>query len=120
MCVFVFVCVCVYVCVCVCVRLCVCAQGKTEELLLFRGDTVVLRGKKRRETVCIVLTDDSCSDGRIRINRVTRNNLRVRLGDVIRWGLLLAECVCVYMQCVCVYTVCVCVCVFALTVCVRV
>uniref|UniRef100_A0AAQ4RHL9 vesicle-fusing ATPase n=1 Tax=Gasterosteus aculeatus aculeatus TaxID=481459 RepID=A0AAQ4RHL9_GASAC len=53
------------------------------ELQLFRGDTVVLRGKKRRQTVCIVLNDDTCGHERIRINRVTRSNLRVRLGDVI-------------------------------------
>uniref|UniRef100_A0A8C7S8Z7 vesicle-fusing ATPase n=1 Tax=Oncorhynchus mykiss TaxID=8022 RepID=A0A8C7S8Z7_ONCMY len=59
------------------------SQAKTEELQLFRGDTVVLRGRKRRETVCIVLTDDTCPDERVRMNRVTRNNLRVRLGDVI-------------------------------------
>ncbi|XP_030588973.1 transitional endoplasmic reticulum ATPase isoform X1 [Archocentrus centrarchus] len=59
------------------------SQQKTEELQLFRGDTVVLRGRKRRQTVCIVLTDDTCGDERIRMNRVTRNNLRVRLGDVI-------------------------------------
>ncbi|XP_017281180.1 zgc:136908 [Kryptolebias marmoratus] len=58
-------------------------QNKTEELQLFRGDTVVLKGRKRRQTVCIVLTDDTCGEGRIRMNRVTRNNLRVRLGDVI-------------------------------------
>ncbi|XP_029908996.1 transitional endoplasmic reticulum ATPase [Myripristis murdjan] len=59
------------------------SQNKTEELQLFRGDTVVLRGRKRRQTVCIVLTDDSCADERIRMNRVIRNNLRVRLGDII-------------------------------------
>ncbi|XP_029355415.1 transitional endoplasmic reticulum ATPase-like [Echeneis naucrates] len=59
------------------------SQNKTEELQLFRGDTVVLRGRKQRQTVCIVLTDDSCGDERIRMNRVTRSNLRVRLGDVI-------------------------------------
>ncbi|XP_006790830.1 transitional endoplasmic reticulum ATPase [Neolamprologus brichardi] len=59
------------------------SQRKTEELQLFRGDTVVLRGRKRRQTVCIILTDDTCGDERIRMNRVTRNNLRVRLGDVI-------------------------------------
>lgn len=68
-------------------EMCVCVfptQDKTDELQLFRGDTVVLRGRKRRQTVCIVLTDDTCGDDRIRVNRVTRNNLRVRLGDVIR------------------------------------
>uniref|UniRef100_A0A8B9HWY7 vesicle-fusing ATPase n=1 Tax=Astyanax mexicanus TaxID=7994 RepID=A0A8B9HWY7_ASTMX len=59
------------------------SQVKMEELQLFRGDTVVMRGRKRRQTVCIVLTDDTCGDERIRMNRVTRNNLRVRLGDVI-------------------------------------
>ncbi|XP_034751596.1 transitional endoplasmic reticulum ATPase isoform X2 [Etheostoma cragini] len=56
---------------------------KTEELQLFRGDTVVLRGRKCRQTVCIVLTDETCGHERIRMTRVTRNNLRVRLGDVI-------------------------------------
>lgn len=56
-----------------------------DELQLFRGDTVLMKGKKRRETVCIVLSDDSCSDEKVRMNRVVRNNLRVRLGDVIRW-----------------------------------
>ncbi|KAM4584406.1 transitional endoplasmic reticulum ATPase-like [Odontesthes bonariensis] len=59
------------------------SQSKTEELQLFRGDTVVLKGRKRRQNVCIVLTDDTCGHERIRMNRVTRNNLRVRLGDVI-------------------------------------
>ncbi|XP_075758357.1 transitional endoplasmic reticulum ATPase-like [Pelodiscus sinensis] len=59
------------------------SQTKMEELHLFRGDTVLLKGKKRRETVCIVLTDDSCQSEKIRMNRVTRNNLRVRLGDVV-------------------------------------
>jgi hypothetical protein len=28
-----------------------------EELLLFRGDTVLLKGKRRKDTVCIVLAD---------------------------------------------------------------
>lgn len=45
---------------------------------------MLLKGKKRREAVCIVLSDDTCSDEKIRMNRVVRNNLRVHLGDVIR------------------------------------
>lgn len=57
-----------------------------DELQLFRGDTVLLKGKRRRETVCIVLSDDTCSDDKIRINRCVRNNLRVRLGDVVRYS----------------------------------
>ena len=58
-------------------------KTKMDDLQLFRGDTVLMKGKKRRETVCIVLSDDTCSDEKIRMNRVVRNNLRVRLGDVI-------------------------------------
>ena len=55
-----------------------------DELQLFRGDTVILKGKKRKETVCIVLSDDTVSDEKIRIPRVVRANLRVRLGDVVQ------------------------------------
>ena len=60
-----------------------------DELALFRGDTVLLKGKRRRETVCIVLSDETASDERIRINRCVRNNLRVRLGDIVRFVKLL-------------------------------
>lgn len=56
-----------------------------DELQLFRGDTVLLKGKKRKETVCIVLSDDSVSNEKIRVNRCVRNNLRVRLGDIVRY-----------------------------------
>ncbi|PVD22692.1 hypothetical protein C0Q70_15947 [Pomacea canaliculata] len=59
------------------------SQSKMDELQLFRGDTVLLKGKRRRETVCIVLSDDTTADDKIRINRCVRNNLRVRLGDVV-------------------------------------
>ena len=56
-----------------------------DELQLFRGDTVLLKGKRRKDTVCIVLSDDTITDDKIRINRCVRNNLRVRLGDVVRY-----------------------------------
>ncbi|KAL1449108.1 hypothetical protein WDU94_000341 [Cyamophila willieti] len=59
------------------------SQAKMDELNLFRGDTVLLRGKRRKESVCIVLSDDTCPDEKIRMNRVMRNNLRVRLSDVV-------------------------------------
>ncbi|PIK37708.1 hypothetical protein BSL78_25457 [Apostichopus japonicus] len=59
------------------------SQAKMDELQLFRGDTVMLKGKKRRDTVCIVSQDDTTGDDKIRINRVVRNNLRVRLGDIV-------------------------------------
>ncbi|KAI3892896.1 hypothetical protein MKX03_012412 [Papaver bracteatum] len=54
-----------------------------EKLQLFRGDTIMLKGKKRKDTICIVIADDSCEEPKIRLNKVVRANLRVRLGDVI-------------------------------------
>ena len=64
------------------------SQAKMDELGFFRGDTVLLKGKKRKETVCIVLSDDTVATEKIRMNRVVRNNLRVRLGDIVS----VAEC----------------------------
>lgn len=54
-----------------------------ENLSLFRGDTVLVKGKKRKDTVLIVLADDDLDDGSARMNRVVRHNLRVKHGDVI-------------------------------------
>mmetsp|Transcript_14394 Transcript_14394/g.17439 ORF Transcript_14394/g.17439 Transcript_14394/m.17439 type:complete len:809 (+) Transcript_14394:108-2534(+) len=54
-----------------------------ETLQLFRGDTVMIKGKKRKDTVCIVLADETCEEAKIRMNKVIRQNLRVRLGDIV-------------------------------------
>lgn len=59
------------------------STAKMDELQLFRGDTVLIKGKKNRDTVCIVLADDTVDDSSIRMNKVVRKNLRVRLGDLI-------------------------------------
>eukprot|EP00929_Paragymnodinium_shiwhaense_P037309 TRINITY_DN198_c0_g1_i2.p1 TRINITY_DN198_c0_g1~~TRINITY_DN198_c0_g1_i2.p1 ORF type:complete len:825 (-),score=253.34 TRINITY_DN198_c0_g1_i2:232-2628(-) len=59
------------------------SQAKMEELNLFRGDNVLIKGKKRKDTVCIVLADEALDDGKIRLNKVVRKNLRVRLGDIV-------------------------------------
>jgi transitional endoplasmic reticulum ATPase len=56
---------------------------KMDELGFYRGDTILLKGKKRRDTVCVVMHDDTCPIGSIRINRVVRKNLRIRLGDIV-------------------------------------
>jgi transitional endoplasmic reticulum ATPase len=47
------------------------SPAKMEELQLFRGDTVLLKGKKGRDTVCIVLSNDETDDGNIRMNKVS-------------------------------------------------
>jgi len=54
-----------------------------DRLNLFRGDTVLLKGKRRRDTVCIVLADEGVDENKIRMNKVIRTNLRVRLGDIV-------------------------------------
>jgi len=62
------------------------SQKKMEELQLFRGDTVEIKGKRGKTTVCIVLadeSDDAVNDGHIRMNKVVRKNLKVRLGDLV-------------------------------------
>jgi hypothetical protein len=48
-------------------------------LMVFHGR----QGKKRKDTVCIVLADETCEEPKIRMNKVVRSNLRVRLGDVV-------------------------------------
>ena len=54
-----------------------------DSLELFHGDIVLLKGKKRKDTVCILLPDDTCDKTKVRMNKVVRKNLRVRLGDVV-------------------------------------
>jgi transitional endoplasmic reticulum ATPase len=50
---------------------------------LFRGDTVLLKGRKKNDTVSIIMSEDSCEAGKIRINKVIRNNIQVKIGDII-------------------------------------
>ncbi|BGO96524.1 Valosin-containing protein [Rhodotorula toruloides ATCC 204091] len=53
-----------------------------ETLQLFRGDTIIVRGKKRKDTVLIILSSEDVDEGKIQLNKVARNNLRVKLGDL--------------------------------------
>ncbi|KAF8007701.1 hypothetical protein BT93_K1641 [Corymbia citriodora subsp. variegata] len=57
--------------------------GTMKKLQLFRGDFILVKGKKRKDTVCVALADDTCEEPKIRMNKVVRSNLRVRLGDVV-------------------------------------
>jgi transitional endoplasmic reticulum ATPase len=59
------------------------SPAKLAELKIYKGDPVLLKGKKRHETICIALADAKLEDGKIRMNKVVRKNLRVRLGDVV-------------------------------------
>ena len=55
------------------------SQAKMDELQLFRGDTVLLKGKKRKQTVCIVLSDENITDDKIRMNRVVSVQLYTKI-----------------------------------------
>lgn len=59
------------------------SQNKMNELNIMRGDTVQIKGKRRKDTVCIALVDNELDDGKIRLNKVVRTNLKVRLGDLV-------------------------------------
>ena len=47
------------------------SMEKMEELQLFRGDTVLIKGKRGKDSVCIVLADEQCEGGNIRMNKVS-------------------------------------------------
>jgi transitional endoplasmic reticulum ATPase len=45
--------------------------------------SLLFRGKKRKDTVLVCLSSDDVGEGRIQMNKVARNNLRVKLGDLV-------------------------------------
>jgi transitional endoplasmic reticulum ATPase len=49
---------------------------KMKELNLVDGDSILVRGKKRKTTVAIVHSDPSVSEGKIAIGKVARSNIR--------------------------------------------
>jgi len=59
------------------------SPAKMEELSFFRGDIIIIEGKKGRDTACVVLADETCDNESVRMNEVVRNNLRVCLGDTV-------------------------------------
>eukprot|EP00461_Guttulinopsis_vulgaris_P000353 UN00353 len=59
------------------------SQAKMDKLDFFRGDNVLIKGKKRHTTVCVVIDDETLGDDVIRLNKVARRNLRCKLGDIV-------------------------------------
>ncbi|KAK4684061.1 transitional endoplasmic reticulum ATPase, partial [Tremellales sp. Uapishka_1] len=53
-----------------------------EALGLFRGDTVIVRGKRRKDTVLICLSQDDVEEGKVCMNKVARQNVALKLGDL--------------------------------------
>ena len=63
--------------------ICCMNEKKMKELNIYNGDVVELRGKRRHKTLCIALRDNTVEENKIAVNKVVRNNLRVRLSDTI-------------------------------------
>lgn len=59
------------------------SQNTLKALQIYPGDTVLVRGKKRRDTILIALQDESLQDWRAGVNRVVRQNLHVSHGDLV-------------------------------------
>jgi transitional endoplasmic reticulum ATPase len=53
-----------------------------ETLSLFRGDTIIVRGKKRKDTVLIVLSSDDVDEGKIQMNKGEHMSSAVRYSSI--------------------------------------
>ncbi len=58
-------------------------ENNMSELEIFAGDSVIVKGKKRKETVLLCVSDPTCEEGKVRFNGCSRKNLAVKLGDVV-------------------------------------
>ena len=59
------------------------SAARMEELKIYRGDTVLVKGKKNKSTVCLAMDEEGCDDIKIKMNKVVRRNVRIRLGDTV-------------------------------------
>ena len=62
-------------------------ENDSTMLDIFSGDSVLVKGKRKKETVLIVTSgpggEASCEEGKVRVNSSIRKNLGVKLGDVV-------------------------------------
>lgn len=54
------------------------SKEKLDELNLFSGDYVLLKGKKRKATVAVVGEDEDVDINKVKMSKVVRQNLRYR------------------------------------------
>jgi transitional endoplasmic reticulum ATPase len=62
------------------------SQKTLQELKINNGDVIMIKGKKNKSTVCTAIQydnkDNEC-DGKIKINKTVRTNLKVKFGDTV-------------------------------------
>lgn len=54
-----------------------------KELKIFNGDPVLVKGKRRNKTLLIAVKDNKLAPTKVAVNKVSRGNLKVKLGDVV-------------------------------------
>jgi transitional endoplasmic reticulum ATPase len=59
------------------------SSPKMEEMGLFWGNKVFIKGKDKKYTVGFIVADDFCENEKIKINSGGRNNVNVKLGDIV-------------------------------------
>ena len=57
-------------------------EAKMKELKIFNGDPILLKGKRRNKTLCIAIRDNKLDSQKLAVNKVVRNNIKVKLGDL--------------------------------------
>lgn len=63
--------------------ICLMHSEKMKELKVFNGEPVLIKGKRRNKTLVIAIKDDRLDVSKIAINKVVRNNLKIKLGDLV-------------------------------------
>jgi transitional endoplasmic reticulum ATPase len=58
-------------------------ENTMSELEIFAGDSVIVKGKKKKETVLLCVSDPTCEEGKVKFNSCSRKNLAVELGDIV-------------------------------------
>lgn len=58
-------------------------EAKIKELKIFNGENVILVGKRRHKTLCLVVRDNTVPADKVAINKCVRNNLKVKIGDLV-------------------------------------
>lgn len=56
---------------------------RLSQLEISNGDCISIRGKRRRETMGVVMSDDDCDESCVQLSKVARKNLKVKLGDSV-------------------------------------
>jgi hypothetical protein len=66
--------------------------AKMEELSLFRGDTVLIKGKKKHETVCVAIMDEDTEDAKVSAKQRTgESSTGKQLASEGRWQQTVSE-----------------------------